>query len=72
MLRKIVGFAVFAIVALVVLKVALALIGTFIGLAVTVLFLAAVGFGLYLLLTVVSPATARRVRTAVTGRPGTP
>ncbi|HXQ30196.1 MAG TPA: hypothetical protein VN848_13120 [Gemmatimonadales bacterium] len=72
MLRTIVGFAVFAVVALVVLKVALALIGTFIGLAVTVLCLAALGFGLYLLLTVVSPATARRVRAAATGRPGAP
>jgi hypothetical protein len=69
MLRRILGFALLAIVALVVLKIALGLVGVLFGLAITVLVLACLGFGLYLILRVVSPTTAAKVREAIRGRP---
>ncbi len=69
MIRKILTFALFAVVALVVLKIALGLLGVLIGLAVSVLVLAAMGYGLYLILRVVSPGTADRVRDVIRPRP---
>jgi hypothetical protein len=71
-IRSILSFALLAVVALVVLKVALGLLGVLIGVAVTVLVLAAVGYGLYLLLRVFSPSTADRVRDAIRTRPTHP
>ena len=69
MIRKILGFAIMAIVALVVLKIALGLLGLFIGLTVTVLVLAAMGYGFYLVLRVLSPATAARIRNVIRVQP---
>jgi len=69
MIRKILGFAAIAIVALIVLKIALGLLGLFIGVAVTVLVLAAMGYGFYLVLRIVSPATAERLRVVIRGTP---
>ena len=69
MIRRILSFAVVAIVVLVVLKVALGLLGVLIGLAVSILVLAALGFGFYLLLVLFSPRTAARVRDLIRGRP---
>jgi hypothetical protein len=69
MLRKILGFALLALVALVVLKIALGLVGVLFGLAITVLVLACLGYGLYLILRIVSPATAAKVRETIRGRP---
>jgi O-antigen/teichoic acid export membrane protein len=69
MIRKILGFALIAIVALLVLKIALGLLGVVIGLAVSMVVLAAIGYVFYLLLRVVSPATAQRVREIIRGNP---
>lgn len=69
MIRRILGFAAMAIVALVVLKIALGLLGLFIGIAVTVLVLAAMGYGFYLVLRIVSPATAEWLRDMIRGSP---
>ena len=69
MIRKMLGFAVIAIVALVVFKVALGLLGVLIGLTVSVLVLAAMGYVFYLLLRVVSPTTAARIRDVIRGTP---
>jgi hypothetical protein len=69
MFRRIIGFAVFAVVALLVLKIAFALLGTLLGLAITVLVLAAMGFVLYTVLRIVSPAAAAKVREFIAGRP---
>ena len=69
MIRKILGFALTAVVALIVLKVALGLLGVLIGLAVSVLVLAAMGYGFYLVLRVVSPPTADRIREMIRGTP---
>ena len=62
MIRKILSFALIAIVALLVLKIALGLLGVLIGLAVSALVLAATGYVVYLVLRVFSPATAARIR----------
>ena len=69
MIRKMLGFAVLAIVALLVFKIALDLLGVLIGLAVTVLVLAAMGYVLYLLVRVFSPTTAARIRDMIPGNP---
>jgi hypothetical protein len=68
MIRKILGFALFAVVALLVLKIALGLLGVLIGLAVTVLVLAAMGYACYLVVLVLSPSTAAKIREAIRGR----
>lgn len=67
MIRKILGFAVVAIVALLVLKIALGLLGVLIGLAVSILVLAAMGYAFYTVLSIVSPSTAERIRQAIRG-----
>jgi hypothetical protein len=62
MLRKILGYAILAVLVLLALKVTFAVLGTLLGLAVFVLVLAAMGFVMYLMLRVFSPTTAARVR----------
>ena len=69
MFRSILGFAVFAIIALVAIKLFLLLFGVAIGLAMTLLVWAAFGFLLYLALRLVSPGTADKVRNMIKGRP---
>lgn len=71
MIRRILGFAVVAIVALLVLKIALGLLGVLIGLAVSILVLAAMGYAFYTVLRVFSPSTAERIRQAIRGTPRT-
>ena len=68
MVRTVIGFAVFAVVAWLGLRIALGLLGGLIGLAVTLLWLAALGVGFYLILRVISPRTADRVRDMIRGR----
>lgn len=68
MIRKILGYALFAVVALLVLKIALGLLGVVIGLAVTVVVLAALGYACYVVLRVLSPTAAARIREAIGGR----
>ena len=69
MFRKILGFAVLAVVAWLALKLFFGLLSGLMGLAITVLWLAAVGFVVYLLLRLVSPSTADKVREMIKGRP---
>ena len=68
MLRSILGFAVFAVVAWIGLKLVFGLLGGLIGIAMTVLWLAAIGFLFYLALRIVSPSTADRIREVIKGR----
>jgi hypothetical protein len=70
MFRSIFGFAIFAVVALVAIKLFFALFGIVIGVAMTVLVWAAFGFIIYLGLRVISPGTAAKVRELILGRPG--
>jgi hypothetical protein len=68
MLRSILGFALFAVVAWFGLKIVFSLLGGLIGLAMTVLYLAALGFLFYLAIRILSPSTADRIRDMIRGR----
>ena len=67
MFRKILGFAVLAVVAFFVLKFALWIIGAVLSLATTVLMLALVGLVVYWVIKLISPSTARRVKDVISG-----
>jgi len=69
MFRSILGFAVLAILAWLGLKVDLWNSWDLVGLAMTVLWLAFIGFVVYLALRFVSPRTADRIRDMIKGRP---
>jgi membrane protein implicated in regulation of membrane protease activity len=72
MIRKLAGYAVFAVIGMFVFKVLFGLVGFAMSLLWTLLWLAALGFVFYLILKVISPSTARRVREKVTGEPSEP
>jgi hypothetical protein len=67
MLRKIIGFAVLAIVAWFALKLAIGLLGFAWGLAWTLLKLALVGVVIYWVLKLIAPSTARKVEDVIRG-----
>jgi hypothetical protein len=69
MFRSILGFAVLAVVAWLGLKLIFGILGSLIGLAMTVLWLAAIGFLFYLALRLISPSTADKLRDVIKGRP---
>lgn len=69
MIRSILALALIAVVAWVALQLVFEVLGTLIGLAITVLVFAAFGYLFYLLLRLVSPSTAARVREIIRGRP---
>jgi hypothetical protein len=69
MFRSVIGFAVFAVLAWLGLKIVFGILGGLIGLAMTVLYLAAIGFVFYLVLRVISPSTADKIREMIKGRP---
>ena len=69
MLRKLLGFAIFAVIAIFLIKVFLGLFGLLIGFLVTIAWFAFVGFLIYLVLKVIAPDTAARVREMIAGRP---
>ncbi len=68
MLRTLLGYAALAVIGMVALKVLFALLGLAMSLLGSLLWFAAVGFVIYLVLKVISPESARRVREAVLGR----
>ena len=67
MLRNLFGFAVFAVVAVFLLKLMFGLFGLVLGLLGAVLGRAFLGFMIYLILKVLSPGTAARVREMIAG-----
>jgi threonine/homoserine/homoserine lactone efflux protein len=69
MFRSILGFAILAVVAWLALKLILGLLGVAFGFAVTLLWLAGIGFVFYLALRMISPRTADRLRDMIKGRP---
>lgn len=69
MFRNLLGFAVFAVIAVFLLKVFFGLFGLVIGLLGTILWFALIGFLIYLVLKVIAPDTAARVREMIAGRP---
>jgi hypothetical protein len=68
MFRSILGFAVLAVVAWLALKLVFGILGSLFGLAMTVLWLAAIGFLFYLALRLISPSTADKLRDMIKGR----
>jgi hypothetical protein len=71
MFRSILGFAIFAVLVWIGLKIVFGLLGGLMSLLMTVLWLAAIGFIFYLVLRVVSPGTADKVRDTIKGKRGT-
>lgn len=69
MLRSIGGFAAFAVVAIIVLRILGSLFGIVLGLLGTILYFAFWGFILYLVLKVFSPNTAAKVKETISGKP---
>ena len=67
MIRNLFGFALFAVVTLVLLKLVFSLFGLVLGLLGAVLWFAFVGFVIYLILKVFAPETAARVREMIAG-----
>jgi hypothetical protein len=67
MLRSLLGFAIFAVVAIFVLKLVFGLFGLVLGLLCAVLWFAFLGFIIYLILKVFAPETAARVREMIAG-----
>jgi uncharacterized membrane protein len=68
MFRSVLGFAIFAVLAWIGLKIIFGLLGGLMGILMTVLWLAAIGFILYLVLRVISPGTADKVRDTIKGK----
>ena len=71
-MRTMMGYAVLAVIGVLALKLVFGLLSFAISIAVTLLIWAAIGFGFYLLLKVISPDTARRVRELINGKPPAP
>lgn len=67
MVRNITGFAVFAFVAMIGFKFLMGVFGWLIGLVVTVLMWALVGFVIYTLLKIFAPGLASKVRETIKG-----
>lgn len=69
MLRTLFGFAVLAVVGIFLLRLFFSLFGLVVGLFVQLLIWAAIGFAIYLVIKVLSPSTAGKIRETVTGKP---
>jgi hypothetical protein len=69
MLRTLAGFALFAVVAVFAFKLLVGLFGALVGLLMSVLWFAFLGWLVYLALTIVAPETAARLREIITGKP---
>lgn len=69
MFRSILGFALLAIVAWFALKLLLGLLGVAFGFAMSLLWLAGIGFLFYIALRIISPRTADKLRDMIKGRP---
>lgn len=67
MIRNVVGFAVFAVITVFLLKLAFGLFGLMLGLVATALWFAFLGFVIYLILKLIAPDTAARVREMIAG-----
>lgn len=66
-MRRLTGYAIFAVIGIVLFKFLVGLIGLAFSLMWSLLWLAALGFVFYLLLRLISPSTAQRVRDFIRG-----
>lgn len=67
-MRTILGYAVLAIIGFFAIKLLLGLLGFAVSLLINLLWLAAIGFVFYLVLKLISPATAQRIHDSIRGR----
>jgi hypothetical protein len=67
MLRRILGFALLVVIAVFALKLVFGLLGIFLGLLGAVLWLAFLGFVIYMVLKIFAPEAAARVREMIAG-----
>lgn len=67
MVRTVVGYSIIAVIGVVALKLLFGLLGFALWLLWSLLWFAALGFLFYLVLRVISPETARRVRNTIRG-----
>lgn len=67
MVRNVTGFAVFAFLAVIAFKILAGVFGALLGLLMTVLWWALVGFVIYTIIKIVAPGTARKIRDTVRG-----
>jgi hypothetical protein len=67
MIRSLLGFAIFAVVAVFLLKLVFGLFGLVLGLLGAVLWFAFLGFIIYMVLKFFAPETAARVREMIAG-----
>jgi hypothetical protein len=72
MFRSILGFAIFAVLVWLGLKIVFGLLGWVFGLAMWILWIAAIGFFIYLVLRIISPSTAAKVKEAIKGKRDSP
>lgn len=68
MLRTLLGYAILAVLGYFALKLFFGLLGFAFSVFMTLLWLAAIGFVFYLVLKLISPDTARRVKDVISGR----
>lgn len=68
MVRSLVGFAAFAVVAMIVLKILGSVFGIVLSLIGTIIYFAFWGFIIYLVLRVFSPSTADKVKETISGK----
>lgn len=69
MVRAVVGYSVLAVLGIVALKLLFGLLGLAFKLIWALLWLAALGFIFYLIIKIISPSTARKVRETIQGEP---
>lgn len=67
MVRNITGFAVFAFLAVIAFKVLAGLFGTLLGLVLTLLWWALIGFVIYTIIKIVAPGLAAKIRDSIRG-----
>ncbi len=68
MVRSMVGFAAFAVLAMIVLKILGSVFGIVLSLIGTIIYFAFWGFIIYLVLRVFSPSTADKVKETISGK----
>jgi hypothetical protein len=68
-MRSLIGFAILAVVGIFAVKILFGILGLAVGILVQLLIWAAIGFVFYMIIKVLSPSTAGKIREVVTGKP---
>lgn len=68
-MRSLIGFAILAVVGIFALKILFGILGWAVHIFFQLLIWAAFGFVFYLIIKILSPSTAGRIREMVTGKP---